>query len=155
PPPGEARPQGGGVHPPRRHHQAARGTLRPARDGAAPRAAGRRGAYREPGRERGGRAMNPREHSKALILIGVLAAVGLLFLAYQFFLAPLQDYHRKIDELTERNARELTKITKIRKEQPRLQRWRLLALPGEPLPTLDDKGKPKPVTPDDRKEALD
>jgi hypothetical protein len=65
-----------------------------------------------------------------VLLLGGGAAV-VLFLIYQFFLAPLQAYNSQLAGLEREINDKLAEITTIRKEKPLLERWREQSLPAD------------------------
>jgi hypothetical protein len=75
--------------------------------------------------------MTQRERRLAMLLGGV-AVVGGLFLAYQLLLRPLQDYATTIAALDDEIAEKEKELQKARKDKQRLERWRLMSLPVHP-----------------------
>lgn len=75
--------------------------------------------------------MNPRERILAFGVLGVVILAGGAFLAYQFYLVPLQDRDASISALKLEIDRKRDEIRKVVAERPKLERWRQLSLPTD------------------------
>jgi hypothetical protein len=80
--------------------------------------------------------MTQRERRLALIL-GVVAVVGGLLLAYQLILRPLNDYSDTIASLDDDIIKTDKLLQGARKDKARLDRWRLMSLPVDPAHPTD------------------
>jgi hypothetical protein len=78
-----------------------------------------------------------KETSLGRILLLAGGALAVLFVAYQFFLAPLQRYNAQIDGLKQEIEDTTKEARQIRKALPQLQRWRQQSLPPDPYRSGD------------------
>jgi hypothetical protein len=76
--------------------------------------------------------MTQRERSLLRVLVVIVALGGGLFLIYQWFLAPMQDYDRNIARLEDETGTKLDQLDVIRKGKKDLARWRVMGLPSDP-----------------------
>src|SRR5262245_1432684 len=95
--------------------------------------------------------MNPRESSRAVVLLGLVVGGGLLFLAYRLFLVPFLQYQTEIRDAEEATAKKGTEILQITRDRVKLEQWRTLSLPG--VENLPGPKKPQ-YTPQEREHAL-
>src|SRR5260370_6870559 len=75
--------------------------------------------------------MTQRERRLAIIL-SCVAVLGGLILAYQLILRPLNDYSDNIASAKEDIDKAEKQLQAARKDKARLDRWRLMSLPGDP-----------------------
>jgi hypothetical protein len=75
--------------------------------------------------------MNPRERLIARGILSVLVLAGAAFLFHSLVLAPMQETDNEIAQLTKENDDKATRIGEILADQPKLERWRQLSLPGD------------------------
>lgn len=91
--------------------------------------------------------MNPRERMMAVVLGLLIVVIGGGGLGYFFILSPYFETEASIENLNKEAKAKQQQIALIKKDRPKLERWRLQGLPGEvltpvkgPANTAQDKG---------------
>jgi hypothetical protein len=75
--------------------------------------------------------VNPRERLIARGILSVFVLAGAAFLFHSLVLAPMQETDNEIAQLKKENDDKATRIDEILADQPKLERWRQLSLPGD------------------------
>lgn len=75
--------------------------------------------------------MNPRERILVSVLVTVLVGVGGFFFVLRFYLGPLQDVKKRVEEENQAIEKKQAELNQAKADQIKVQRYRQLSLPAD------------------------